>query len=225
MKRLITIVSCSVFSVSLLTAFSFDDLKKKVDKSYKCDSGDRSCKNKEHAKAAAKVVAVIVAAKLLADMVIEYRAKQVSGEAEVIKKYKKNHKTLPKSALALNYDANPKPGKVVSSGQKVLIQSRIEVVPGSSNKNTVIEERLSIFDNEDPTKKIASMTKVVNAKTKRAGIYENEFSFTLPKGLPQGDYPLQSTLLVNGKESKVAKHNLQLVQNITIPSEQWLVQR
>ncbi|NRB38229.1 MAG: hypothetical protein HRU20_07130 [Pseudomonadales bacterium] len=225
MKRLIIAISCSALSFSLLTGFSFDDLKKKVDKSYKCDDDDKSCKNKEHAKAAAKVAAVIVAAKLIADMVIEYNAKQVSGEAEVIKKYKKTHKTLPKEALALDYSASSKLGKVVSSGQKVLIQSRIEVMPGSTQKTTVIEERLSIYDNEDPTKELTSMTKVVNSETGRAGIYENEFTFTLPKGMPQGEYPLKSTLLVNGKESKTAKHSLQLVQHILLTPNEWVAQR
>ena len=77
-----------------------------------------------------------------------------------------------------------------------------------------IEEQIVIFDNEDTTKELKSLTKVVNGETKRAGRYANEFSFTLPEGLPQGVYPIKTTLLLNGKTAKASSNDIQLVLHV-----------
>ncbi|HMW50115.1 MAG TPA: hypothetical protein PKC70_17595, partial [Cellvibrionaceae bacterium] len=103
---------------------------------------------------------------------------------------------------------------VVEPGKKVKIQSDIEVVPGSQQKEALIEERISIFDNEDNTKELKNMTKQVNAQTKRGGRYKNEFSFQLPEGLPQGVYPIKTALLIDGQAAKTANNDIQLVLQV-----------
>ena len=42
-------------------------------------------------------------------------------------------------------------------------------------------------------------------------IFTGEFNFTLPEGLPQGVYPIRSTLLLNEELAGDQNHDLQLV--------------
>ncbi len=215
MKKLsLALALASLTAVSANAGLGLNDIKNSIDKSHKCDPSDQGCKNKEHLKAAAKVAAVAVAAKVIADMVVEYQTQKVSDESKVIAEYKEKYKTLPPKPVASMYTTQTLPGKVVEPGKKVKIQSEIEVVPGSQQKEALIEERISIFDNEDNTKELKNMTKQVNAQTKRGGRYKNEFSFQLPEGLPQGVYPIKTDLLIDGQAAKSANNDIQLVLQV-----------
>jgi hypothetical protein len=216
MKTLsLAILIASLTTTSAQAGFGLNDLKDKVDKSHKCDPSDQGCKNKEHLKAAAKVAVVVVAAKVIADMVVEYKTQKVSDENKVIAEYKEKYKTLPPKPVASLYTTQTLPGKVVAPGKKVQIQSEIEVVPGAQKQEALIEERISIFDNEDHSKELKNMTKQVNAQTKRGGRYKNEFSFQLPEGLPQGVYPIKTALLIDGQPAKTSDNDIQLVLNVS----------
>lgn len=195
-------------------AFGLKDVGHVFDKSYKCKSNDQGCKNREHLLAVAKVAAVAVAVKYIADMVIEHRASKVADEDGVVADYKKQNDALPEKPVASVYKTSTLPGSVVQPGKKVLIQSDIVVVPGRNEPQTLIQEKLAIYDNEDNTKELKSLTKDVNEGTKRAGHYTNEFSFTLPEGLPQGIYPIKTTLLLNGEETQSSSADIQLVLNV-----------
>lgn len=214
MKYKILALILSFVVVNSSQAFNLKDVQKNIDRSHKCKDGDQSCKNREHLKAAARVAAVTIAVKLIADMVIEYRSQQVSEEAQVIAEYKNLHKTLPPEPLATEYITNTLPGKVVEPGKQVSIKSNIVVVPGTQKKTALIEERMSIYDNEDNTKELKALTKAVNEKNKNGGRFENEFSFTLPEGLPQGVYPIRNELLLNGKVVETTKNDIQLVLQV-----------
>jgi hypothetical protein len=213
MKKFIVLLVVAVFA-SQSYALNLKDIGHAFDKSYKCKSNDQVCKNREHLLAAAKVAAVAVAVKYIADMVIEHRAKKVADEDGVVTDYKTQHDSLPEKAQASAYSTNALPGSVVQPGKKVVIQSDIVVVPGREQKETLIQERLAIFDNEDNTKELKSLTKDVNEGTKRAGHYTNEFTFTLPEGLPQGVYPIKTTLFLNGEETQTINNDLQLVLEV-----------
>lgn len=216
-----------VFLVFMLVnqcfAFGLKDIGRAFDKSYKCKSGDQACKNRQHLLAAAKVAAVVVAIKYIADMVIEHHSKRVADEESVATEYKSQHENLPQKATASVYNTSTLPGAVVQSGKKVVIQSDIVVVPGREQKETLIQEKLAIFDNEDHSKELKSLTKDVNENTKRAGHYTNEFTFTLPEGLPQGVYPIKTTLLLNGEEVKSTNNDLQLVLQVNAVGQLHLV--
>lgn len=213
MKKLI-VVLIATLCASQTYALSLKDIGHAFDKSYKCKSDDQGCKNRQHLLAAAKVAAVVVAVKYISDMVIEHHAKKVADEDGVAKDYKTQHQNLPEKPQASAYSTNALPGSVVQPGKKVVIQSDIVVVPGRVQQETLIQERLAIFDNEDNTKELKSLTKDVNEETKRAGHYTNEFTFTLPEGLPQGVYPIKTTLIINGEESKTINNDLQLVLEV-----------
>ena len=213
MKKLIVGLLVAV-CVSPSYALSLKDVGRAFDKSYKCKQGDQGCKNREHLLAAAKVAAVVVAVKYISDMVVEHRAKKVADEDGVATDYKTQHQNLPEKPQASVYSTSALPGSVVQPGKKVVIQSDIVVVPGRAQRETVIQERLAIFDNEDNTKELKSLTKDVNEETKTAGRYTNEFSFTLPEGLPQGVYPIKNTLIINGEDVQSANNDIQLVLNV-----------
>ena len=105
------------------------------------------------------------------------------------------------------------PGSAVSPGTKVRIKSRIEVIPGRNGKRAQIEEQLTIYDNEDNTLVLKSMTKEAQRSAK-GGQFEGEFAFSLPEGLPQGVYPIRLTLLLNGDIAGDSDHDLQLVMRV-----------
>ncbi len=214
MKYKVWVLIFSMLVAGGAQAFDLKDLQQNVDRSYKCKKGDQGCKNREHLKAAARVAVVAVAVKLIADMVVEYRTKKISEAAEVSAEYQKQNKNLPPQPVATEYVTNTLPGNVVAPGKPVLIQSDIVVVPGTLKKTALIEERLSIYDNEDNTKQLKNLTKAVNEKTPTGGRYQNEFSFTLPEGLPQGVYPIRNELLLNGKVVETANNDIQLVLQV-----------
>ncbi|HMW50232.1 MAG TPA: hypothetical protein PKC70_18185 [Cellvibrionaceae bacterium] len=124
MKKLsLALALASLTAVSAHAGLGLNDIKNSIDKSHKCDPSDQGCKNKEHLKAAAKVAAVAVAAKIIADMVVEYQTQKVSDESKVIAEYKEKYKTLPPKPVASIYTTQTLPGKVVEPGKKVKIQS------------------------------------------------------------------------------------------------------
>lgn len=214
MKKIIVILLLSIFSATSVQAFDLKDLNRVFDKSYKCKKGDKKCRKKEHLKAVAKVAVVAVAATVITKMIIKHRSKKLEDEKQVADEYKKEHKQLPEQAYASQYVTNALPGTVVQPGKEIIIKSDIVVVPGARQKSTLIEESLAIYDNEDNTKELKSLTKAVNKKTKKAGRYENEFAFTLPEGIPQGVYPIKTELLLDGKVVDTSETGLQLVLHV-----------
>jgi hypothetical protein len=212
---LIFVIVAFAFSTGVAQAgFSLDDIKKNIDQSGKCKEDDKDCIAKEKLKAAGRVAAIGLAAKLITDMIVHYRSKKVTNEDQVAEEYKKEHKTLPKEPIVAKYLAKSDPDKVVKSGTKVTVHSDIIVVPGSEKKEALIEEQLAIYDNENHDDMIKSLKKEVNAKTKRGGRYQNDFSFTLPQEMPQGIYPVSTTLWLNGKQVNQQNKELQLVLHI-----------
>lgn len=211
-KAIIFLLSCML--VNPVQAFSLNDLKDNIDRSHKCKSDDQGCKNRERLKAAARVAAVAVAVTVLTKMIIKHRSERIAKEEQVAKEYKTQNNTLPAEPVATEYTTKTLPGNVVEPGKEVIIQSNIVVVPGTKQKTALIEESIVIYDNEDNTKELKNFTKPVNEKTKRGGHYQNEFSFTLPEGLPQGVYPIKTELLLNGKVVDTSNNDIQLVLQV-----------
>ncbi|MEN0039153.1 MAG: hypothetical protein AAGC78_18890 [Cellvibrio sp.] len=214
MKSRLLVAIIAFALVNPVAAFSLGDLKDNIDRSHKCKSNDQGCKNRERLKAAARVAAVAVAVTLITKMIINYRSERIAKEEQVAEEYKTKNQNLPAEPIATEYQTKTLPGNVVSPGQEVIIQSDIVVVPGTQQKTALIEERIAIYDNEDNTKELKNFTKPVNEKSKQGGRYQNEFSFTLPEGLPQGVYPIKTELLLNGKVVNTANNDIQLVLQV-----------
>ncbi|NVJ50613.1 MAG: hypothetical protein HWE13_13610 [Gammaproteobacteria bacterium] len=168
------------------------------------------CK-KKHIKTFMAIVAVSVAAKIIYDMAIEQRSEQTENDKQVVNKYKEQHSELPDEPQLLAYQTNIMPGSIINPGNSVSIQSSLEVVRGRDSSVVEIKERITIYDNKDPDLELKSLEKVVNQDTNRCGAFKNEFTFTLPKGMPQGVYPIKTTVIVDGKEFQVVENKMQLV--------------
>lgn len=214
MRTLTALILMAALISSTAHSFGLNDLKDNLDRSHKCKSGDDSCKAREKLKAAARVAAIGIAAKLITDMVIDYRSSTIKPEDVIASEYKTEHANLPDEPTATQYTTDTLPGKIVAPGKQVTVRSDITVVPGTRQPQALIEERIAIYDNEDHTKELNTLTKAVNAETKRGGQYQNEFSFTLPEGLPQGVYPIKTELFINGQVAKKADNDIQLVLHV-----------
>lgn len=216
-KKKLYVVLFTLFSFTLLTGFGLKDLTDKIkpntDKCEKSSNKSR-CKREERLKSAAKVVAIGVAAKLLYDLVVEYTSIGVKGDHEIVEVYLNKNKTLPPNPKVLTYTANMSPTNLVKVGKKVTVKSYVEVVPSKKSRKVKIEEKIDIYDNEDTKKTIKSLVKTVNDEQQKAGAYENQFSFTLPKGMPQGVYPIKTAILVDGKAHPAANNDMQVVLRV-----------
>lgn len=160
------------------------------------------------AKDTAKAVVVQTTAQMVRDMIIGYTVEQVRSDDEVAEEYEQEHGNLPENTRVSSYRTEIQPGTSVSPGTEVKVRSWIEVVPGRSGDKPTLEERLTIWDNDDNTVALKSMTK---AAGKRGGAFTGEFTFALPEGLPQGVYPVSTDLMLNGERVGDQKHGLQLV--------------
>ncbi len=214
MKSKCLVLLLSLAMVYPSYGFDLKDLKNNIDRSYKCKSDDQGCKNRERLKAVARVAVVAAAVTLITKMVIKHRSERIAREEQVADEYKTQNSSLPAEPMATEYITKTLPGNVVEPGSEVIIQSDIVVVPGTKQKTALIEERIAIYDNEDNTKELKNFTKPVNGKTKKGGRYQNEFSFTLPEGLPQGVYPIKTELLLNGKVVDTSDTDIQLVLQV-----------
>ncbi|VUD56644.1 hypothetical protein TDB9533_02300 [Thalassocella blandensis] len=212
-----------ILSAFLITVFTFTtgfglkDIKKEIKPdTEKCeDKKNKSkCKNKEYLKTGAKVVAVGVAAKLIYDLVVEYTSLNVSSDYEVGKTYLLTNKELPESPIVYAYKAELAPQNIVKVGNKMTVNTKVDVVPSKKKKKVVLEEEIKIYDNEDTSKVLKTMKKRVNDENGLAGSYENSFSFTLPTGLPQGVYPIETVAYLNGKAHKPESNAMQVVLNV-----------
>lgn len=160
------------------------------------------------AKRTAEALAVEATQDIIRGMIIGYSSEQTRTSEEVTRDYEKEKGSRPVNTTISAYRTEILPGAAVSPGTQVRVKSYIEVVEGSSGKAVTLEERLTIWDNEDNTIALKSMTKEAGEK---GGGFTGEFSFTLPEGLPQGVYPVSSDLMLNGELVGDERHSLQLV--------------
>jgi hypothetical protein len=169
---------------------------------------------KQQAQQTATTIVAAKAAELVRDMLINYSSEQTKSDDEVSKAYEEKNGALPDKTTVASYQTEILPGASVAPGTKVLVKSVIEVIPGKDGATADIEESLTIFDSEDPSLVLKTMTKSAGQSSGRGGEFNGEFSFALPEGMPQGVYPIQSTLSLNGELVGDKSHELQLVLSV-----------
>lgn len=204
-----------ILSMSLLTGFGLGDIKvpgplKQDDCSNASDK--KKCKKKNLIKGAAN--AGIIA--LVAKMVIDYNSKQVTPADKVIAEYKKQHGgSLPKSPTVMTYSTKFKSG-VVKAGTPAHLTSQLKVVPGKDEKAFKLQEKIEIHDTENNKTVLKTFVQGIDKKqsTTKGGAYSNAFQFTLPQGLAQGVYPINTAVLINNKVAKPYANKVQLVLHV-----------
>ncbi len=91
----------------------------------------------------------------------------------------------------------------------MVIRSDIVVVEGDSMKTQpVVEEELEIMHDG---KSITKAKKQANAD-RGGGAFATKFTLDLPRGTPQGDYPVRTTLYLDGRKVETRSFNVQVVQ-------------
>ena len=213
-KTTVAILVVAVIPLSANAGWGLDDLKKKLKPDCENAKDKAKCNRKALAKVAVKAGALTAASKLIYDLFISFNTKEVSSDKEVNDDYLKNNKKLPKEPTVTFYKTNIDPGKVVPVGKPTIINSQLTVIAGRSSSKVDIKEKIVFFDNDDNTKEVRSLIKKVNKKTKKAGGFENSFTFTLPVGMPQGVYKIKTSLIVNGVETSPQKNSMQVVLNV-----------
>ncbi|MCP4326160.1 MAG: hypothetical protein GY951_00080 [Psychromonas sp.] len=215
LKKTIAIaVLSALIPLTAQAGFGFNDIKPGI--LDECDnSADKAkCNKKAAVGLAIKVGAVVLAAKLIKELVIEFKSRQIKTEKEVNVEYLEKNEALPEEAKVDSYTTNIDPGKVVPVGKPTTINSQLTVVGSKHSKTTDIEEKIEFFDNEDTNLVINTLTKKVNEKSRLAGTYDNSFTFTLPEAMPQGVYKIKTLLIVNGKEFEPITNEMQVVLTV-----------
>lgn len=209
MRQLILTLALTALAAGHSQAGFFDELVKSAKDAAK-----------DTAKDTAREIAAETTAQMIRGMIVGYTTEQTQSDTEVAEQYKKEYGDLPANARVSSYRTEIQPGASVSPGTEVKVRSWIEVTPGRSGNRPVLEERLTIWDNEDNSIALKSMTK---AAGERAGAFRGEFTFTLPEGLPQGVYPVSTDLMLNGDRVRDQKHRLQLVLHVMPTGDTFLL--
>jgi hypothetical protein len=139
-----------------------------------------------------------------------YQTKQVKTAEQVNSAYKSaNGGQLPTAPSVVDYRVAPTPSSTISSGNPMTIRSQIVVVDGQNqSKPPEIEEAVVV---QHDGKSIASAKKPANQGS-GAGAYETQFVLKMPEGVPQGYYPVQTALFVDGRQVATRSLSVQIVR-------------
>ncbi len=215
-KNKLVIILFAIIAGSTLTGFGVGGLGDKLDPDAKKCKGKKCAKNVDPAlvEKAVGAVAVGVAAKLIADMVIDYRSKKVQSSQEVADEYIKKNGALPSEAKVVTYSSGIAPGSVVKAGKEITVSTSMKIVSDARMGKLKLEEKIEIFDSEDNAKLLNSLVKDVNKSDNEAGVYNNKFTFKFPVGVPQGVYPIKTTVLIDGKKADARDNAMQIVLHV-----------
>jgi hypothetical protein len=120
-----------------------------------------------------------------------------------------NNGSLPSETSVVRYNVAPEPSTTLNAGRPMVIRSKITVVEGGSTKNQpVLEEQLVVMHNG---KSIANAKKRAN-EGGGAGEYTTNFKLDLPAGVPQGYYPVNTALFLDGRQVETRSFTVQVVQ-------------
>ncbi len=144
----------------------------------------------------------------LACVAWNYKAKQVRTAEQVNTQYLAINKgVLPSEPRLVKYLVSSVPSAMINSGTPLVLDSTIEVVHGGPTK-PIIEQELIVYHDG---KVVSKARKVANAG-QGAGEYSTRFTVNLPKGVPQGSYPVYSTVYLNGVQAQNRSIPVQVVQ-------------
>lgn len=125
-----------------------------------------------------------------------YQSQQIASAQTVERSYTQAHGSLPAQTTVVAYSSGIKPSATVVAGSQAQLESKLTVVQGRDAPLPKVDEQVVMLapDGHQLTKFTKPATAVDGS-----GEYQTSFTFTLPKGIEQGRYTIQTTALVNGK--------------------------
>jgi len=144
----------------------------------------------------------------LACLAVNYSSKQVKSAQQVNQEYKATHGQEPERTTVTKYENSFQPGSVVQSGKPLQVSSNIEIAQGRDNVSPVVEEELVLYR---PDGQEAYRLRKPSNAGQGAGGFSTTFSFTLPVGIPQGQYPVKTAVYLNGTKAVDRDAILQIV--------------
>lgn len=127
----------------------------------------------------------------------KYHSERVASAQTVDRNYMRTHGgQLPVHTKVTGYTSVLQPNSNVAVGHNADLESKITVVRGRDVALPEVKEQVILLapDGSQLTKFTKSSTAV-----KGSGEYQTSFTFNLPKGIKQGRYIIQTTVIVNGK--------------------------
>ncbi len=135
-----------------------------------------------------------------AGMCLFVKSQQVKTAEQVDADYIKRNGALSAEPKVVSYStvaASP----TVRRGEKFQVNSNFELANGSRTKVTDVKEELTLISPDGkPLQSGSKPVAVKSEQVKTAGAYTNSFNLTIPEGVPQGKYTVQTKLFVNGVE-------------------------
>lgn len=129
---------------------------------------------------------------------INAMSKQTKDQAQVESEFLQKAGQLPVEPSVTVYRTSVTPaGLKLASGQKLTTVSEIEVVRGENVPVNEVKEQITLFGTDG--KEVKQFAKIVNESGPGSGRFVNQFEFTFPQGVPEGKYPLELALFVNGR--------------------------
>jgi hypothetical protein len=140
---------------------------------------------------------------------VDYEAKQIKTAQQAQSDYQAGHGgRLPEQASVVKYTTSFTPASI-PAGEKATLHSYIEVVKGKHDAaDPTIEEEATIYK---PDGSVAKSVRKPVSQTASAGAFSSSFTIPMPQGVPQGAYPVKSTLYVNGVQVAQREADLQVV--------------
>lgn len=135
-----------------------------------------------------------------AGLCLYVKSQQVKTAAQADADYRQRNGALPPEPRIVSYStASASP--TVRRGDKFEVNSNFELVNGSRTKVTDVKEELTLIGPDGKTMQSGSKPVAVKSDdVKTAGAYNNKFTLTIPKNIPEGKYSVQTKLFVNGNE-------------------------
>lgn len=126
-----------------------------------------------------------------------YQSQRIASAQTVERQYQASHAgSLPAQTTVVAYSSGMQPTNTVAAGSQAKLESRITVLQGRNAPLPKVNEQVVLLSPEG--KQLTKFEKPATA-VNGSGEYLSTFSFTLPKGIQQGRYTVQTTAIVDGK--------------------------
>ncbi len=143
-------------------------------------------------------------------MAYNYSTRQKRSAAQVEKVYEARQGRLPERTQVTSYSAALQPGNMIAGGTQATLVSNVELVKGRDSPQPKVEEAVEM---RSPDGKVLNRARKSAQSIQGSGEYENQFRFTLPKGVDEGVYPITVALYVDGEQKQTRSVQMQVASS------------